>query len=477
MSVLIANVTTSDTFQIWLDKTNQALNNISTVVVTTAANSTGGATSGNAYVNGTLSSNTIAITQALRGGTVATAANLAITSNVVFSGANVGGSVTHVNFTSSNVFINSTSTTVAGGDLVVTSNLNVKNNTIFTSLTGCVGINTGSPDSTITINGTANVSGNAKFLSITTFTANALFQGNAYISVAGAPTTGYLFFGNTTTRSLGYDGSQYVFTTANLQVQGTLLTSTINAAANVSLGSGPGSGVFVVGDITGNSNTCSRTVTAGNWLSGGGQLNDNITLNVVANNTSVANTVVLRDASGNFAANNITANVDGTSARSNNIFFSGGTYPGALNASGSTVALRDGTGSLTVNILYGTSTTARYADLAEKYLADREYPVGTVIMVGGEEEVTAATRVEYQSIIGVVSANPAYLMNSDLEGGTAIALKGRVPVRVLGAVKKGQPLGMSPKSGVAMVDYTARFAVALETRIEDIEGLIEAVIL
>lgn len=477
MSVSIANVTTTDTFQVWLDKTNQALNNISTVVITTAANTTGGTTSGNAYVNGILSSNTFAVTQALRGGTVATAANLAITSNVVFSGANVGGTVSHVNFNSGNIYFNSTTTTVAGGDLVISSNLNVKNNTLYTNQAGRLGVNTSAPDATLAINGTANVSGNARFLSITTFAANAVFQGNAYISVAGAPTTGFLFFGNTTSRSLSYDGTQYSFATANLQVQGTILASSINATANVALGSGPGSGVFVIGDITGNSNTCSRTVTAGNWLSGGGQLNNNITLNVVANNTSVANTVVVRDASSNFAANNITANLNGTAERANNILFSGTSYPGALAASGSTVALRDSGGNLTVNILYGTSTTARYADLAENYLADKEYPVGTVMMVGGEEEITAATRIEYQSIIGVVSANPAYLMNSDLVGGTAVALKGRVPVRVLGAVKKGQPLGMSPMSGVAMVDYTARFAVALESRTEDSEGLIEAVIL
>lgn len=477
MSVSIANVTTTDTFQVWLEKTNQLLDNMSTIVLTTAANTIGGQTSGNAFVNGIVSANTIAVTQSLRGGTVAGAANLAITSNVVFSGANVGGTVSHVNFTSGNIFFNSTTTTVAGGDLVISSNLNVKNNTLFTSTAGRLGVNTASPDAALTVGGTANVSGNAKFLSIATFAANALFQGNTVFSLTGAPTTGFILFGNTTSRHLSYDGTQYSFATANLQVQGTLLTAGINAAANVVLGSGPGSGVYVVGDINGNSNTCSRTVIAGNWISGGGQLSDDITLDVDADSTSVANTIVVRDASRNFAANNITSNLDGTAARANNIFFGGGTYPGALNATGSTTALRDGGGNLTVNILYGTSTTARYADLAENYLADAEYPVGTVMMVGGDSEVTAALRVEYQSVIGVVSAHPAYLMNSDLVGGTPIALKGRVPVRVLGAVKKGQPLGISPKSGVAMVDYTARFAVALETRLEDTEGLVEAVIL
>ena len=88
--------------------------------------------------------------------------------------------------------------------------------------------------------------------------------------------------------------------------------------------------------------------------------------------------------------------------------------------------------------------------MAEKYLADTEYEVGTVVAIGGEKEVTAAKYGD--RAIGVVSENPAFMMNKDLEGGTYIALKGRVPVKIIGAVQKGQRL-------VAANDGTAVAAV------------------
>jgi hypothetical protein len=113
-------------------------------------------------------------------------------------------------------------------------------------------------------------------------------------------------------------------------------------------------------------------------------------------------------------------------------------------------------------LFQGTATSAQYADLAEKYLADQEYEIGTVVVVGGEKEVTASSWG--QRAIGVVSANPAYMMNSELEGGTYIALKGRVPCKIVGAVKKGDRL-IAGNDGAAMVGNVNSndvFAIALE---------------
>ena len=123
----------------------------------------------------------------------------------------------------------------------------------------------------------------------------------------------------------------------------------------------------------------------------------------------------------------------------------------------------------------GTATQARYADLAEKYLADDEYEPGTVIAVGGEAEVTAATLEQAHSVIGVVSTNPAHLMNSGLEGGTAIALKGRVPVKVVGLVQKGDRLVASQTPGFAEVDNGHQFGFAIA--LEDGTDVVEAIIL
>lgn len=128
-------------------------------------------------------------------------------------------------------------------------------------------------------------------------------------------------------------------------------------------------------------------------------------------------------------------------------------------------------------VIYGTSTSARYADLAEKYLADAEYAVGTVMMVGGDAEVTASSWGS--RAIGVVSANPAYIMNDDLEGGTAIALKGRVPVRIIGAIRKGDRIiasaGGLASAGVAHSSDV--IGIALESNSDISEKLVECVIL
>jgi len=142
-----------------------------------------------------------------------------------------------------------------------------------------------------------------------------------------------------------------------------------------------------------------------------------------------------------------------------------------------TIAARDGSGDLYANIFHGTATEAQYADLAEIYATDVEYEVGTVVTVGGEKEVTASKFGD--RAIGVVSANPAYLMNKDAEG-QAIALKGRVPVKVVGAVKKGDRL-VASDNGHAIIatmhQYADVFAIALETSTDTLTKTIEAVIL
>lgn len=114
------------------------------------------------------------------------------------------------------------------------------------------------------------------------------------------------------------------------------------------------------------------------------------------------------------------------------------------------------------NVLNVTATAARYADLAEKYLADKVYSVGTVMSIGGTAEVTACS--DGDRAIGVVSANPAYIMNEGLEGGTAIALKGRVPVKITGSIKKGDRL-VASNNGQARSTPPGHpdvFAIALE---------------
>jgi hypothetical protein len=125
------------------------------------------------------------------------------------------------------------------------------------------------------------------------------------------------------------------------------------------------------------------------------------------------------------------------------------------------------------NVLSTTATAARYADLAEIYETDEEYEVGTVIMIGGEKEVTKSF-VGCRAI-GVISERPAFLMNAEGKG-QPVALKGRVKVKVSGPVKKGDELvaGNDGYAATISEEFTKVFAIALE---DNDKGLIEAIIL
>ena len=146
-----------------------------------------------------------------------------------------------------------------------------------------------------------------------------------------------------------------------------------------------------------------------------------------------------------------------------------------------------GTTSLRYNTLYaavydGTSTQARYADLAENYLADKEYEVGFVLIFGGEQEVTTTQLKGDTRVAGVVSENPAHLMNSQLEGDhvTAVALQGRTPIKVVGIVRKGDLLVSASIPGFAIVDNNAKvgsvIGKALQAKDDPGHGVIEAVV-
>ena len=127
--------------------------------------------------------------------------------------------------------------------------------------------------------------------------------------------------------------------------------------------------------------------------------------------------------------------------------------------------------------IFGTATTAQYADLAEKYTTDVEYEAGTVlaVAVNGDAEATQ-TWQSGQRVLGVISTNPAFLMNDDANG-QAIALRGRVPVKVVGPIRKGQPLICNQDGKGMYGDTNNSFAIALETNEDANVKLVECVIL
>ena len=100
--------------------------------------------------------------------------------------------------------------------------------------------------------------------------------------------------------------------------------------------------------------------------------------------------------------------------------------------------------------IYGTAIKAKYADLAETYLSDGIYSPGTVVVFGGKEEITVSDQICDTRIAGIISTNPAYLMNEQ-KNGIPVALTGKVPCKIIGKVSKGDLLVNSEFSGVAKV--------------------------
>ena len=115
-----------------------------------------------------------------------------------------------------------------------------------------------------------------------------------------------------------------------------------------------------------------------------------------------------------------------------------------------------GTNTAWWTITYSKAVQAQYADLAENYTSDSDYVPGTVLVFGGEAEVTQSTVSHDPRIAGVVSTNPAYLMNG-AESGIPVALQGRVPCRVLGPISKGDRVVSSHIAGVAQALDLAQY--------------------
>ena len=155
-----------------------------------------------------------------------------------------------------------------------------------------------------------------------------------------------------------------------------------------------------------------------------------------ANNTSDAGLMVQRGSSENNAA----------------WFWEEGTDRWIAATTVSNASATDITVTANANIQAGvahlTATEAQYADLAEIYESDADYEPGTVLIIGGEKEVTQCKMLQDPRVVGVVSTNPAYLMNKD-GNGVAVALRGKVPCKVEGPVNKGEVLVTNVTPGTA----------------------------
>ena len=199
--------------------------------------------------------------------------------------------------------------------------------------------------------------------------------------------------------------------------------------------------------------------------------------------TIQANSVALgTDTTGNYVA---AGAVSGTGL-SGSASAEGATFTVTSNATnantGSTIVARDGSGDFSAGVITATATQARYADLAENYTSDENYEAGTVVELGGTAEVTQTSRPTSVAIAGIVSTDPAYLMNSDSEG-ISVALIGRVPCKVTGKINKGDLLVSSDVPGHAKAHRDihnppagSMIGKAIESKDDDGTGMIEVLV-
>lgn len=150
------------------------------------------------------------------------------------------------------------------------------------------------------------------------------------------------------------------------------------------------------------------------------------------------------------------------------------------------IACRDIDGNLNAVLFQGTATSAQFADLAEKYLADDVYEPGTVMQFGGSKEITVASEGT-KSVAGVISTNPGFIMNNDLaaivsdgERTAVLGLMGRLPCKVKGSVRKGD-LMVSAGNGFARAEANPQVGQVIGKALEDFnsedgEGIIEIVV-
>lgn len=213
-------------------------------------------------------------------------------------------------------------------------------------------------------------------------------------------------------------------------------------------------------------------------------VSSNVTWTLPNADASVSGYALVSDGSGalSWAAAGATISQDNSTNSAHNLYYATATS-GALTAvkyHGTTLTFNPSTGVLTA-----TSSAAQYADLAEKYVADADYTPGTVLVFGGDEEVTQSTQQMDRAVAGIVSTNPAYLMNNECEAEhiAEVGLMGRVPCKVIGAVKKGDMMVTSEMPGCAKAwreegdpPYGSVIGKSLEDKDDNQLGEIEVVV-
>ena len=317
-----------------------------------------------------------------------------------------------------------------------------------------------------------------------------LLENGANTSAPGDPLVGQLWWDSTVGAMKAYNGTTFKTiggaaassTAPTSNIAGDLWYDTVNQQLNVYTGTAfivvgpaftPGTGTtgaivativdnvatshFVIELFANNSIVAivskDQTFTPGTAVTGGWgvqAVNPGVTLA-----TGIANNAVWGNSTNSLALNSLTSGQfmrsDANTSCSGTITVNtSGGVTGIINGAGNAIGNIGSSGSY-FNTIFATATTALYADVAERFAADEIYTPGTVVELGGSAEITMVRTDASNNVFGVISTRPAFTMNGGAgENDThpPVAMTGRVPVRVTGAVRKGDRL-VSAGNGIA----------------------------
>jgi hypothetical protein len=372
----------------------------------------------------------------------------------------------------------STSTTT--GALVVSGGVGISGNIVTAGtankFTGCVAIGSSNPTHKLQISADGYNTRISDSTNVTGYNIGRnTTDGLLYFYGDQATYNGYVFS--------GADGERVkISSTGNLVINATTTSTTTTTGALVVKGGAGVAGTMTVGGtITGKTNTGGVAAVS----------NDAGTMSIRGDNTNAA--VISFHRPSVYAINmgldtDNVFKIGGWSATANCFQLTGAgalTLTGGITTTGNIVPSANLTynlGSTTAwwNNVYGVSVQAKYADLAEHYTADDLYGPGTVVVFGGAKEITVSNISHDPRVAGVISTNPAYLMNA-ANAGLPVALTGRVPCQVQGPVAKGDRLvnidtGIAGRLDPALHEYGCIVGKSLGEIADDSIQTIEIVV-
>jgi hypothetical protein len=359
-----------------------------------------------------------------------------------------GGSATNAQLLDS---LDSTDFMRATANTATTGIVRVQNNTgLFVGAANVFNVNTTTTDANVK----SNISGGNLVIQAnvagTTYTVASALGLNGTFAIANAATVGTTLVasGNVTGGNLITGG--LVTATGNI-IGGNLTTAglanvnSLSVVGNVNAGN-----LRTTGLVSAAGNITSAANVAGQFFIGNGSQLTGLSLGVsvtkFVNGTTEGNVGT--------SGGNINFNVGGVSNVA--VIDTGGVIVTSITTpeiakSGSNAVGNIGSSSNYFNRVFATATTALYADVAERFASDEVMEPGTVVELGGTKEITRSTLELSDQVFGVISTNPAFTMNGGAgEDDThpAVAMTGRVPVKVIGYVKKGDRL-VSAGNGIA----------------------------